>query len=149
MTPKPGLEAAVSAYIAFYEELTPDSLVQLEALCAPAVRFRDPFNDVTGVAAYRAILARMFEDVAAPRFEVIDRALSGRVAYLRWDFSFQPRKGGAPWRIEGMSEVHFDDRDRVAAHLDHWDSGSQFYGRLPLLRHVIGLIRKRLSISPT
>ena len=148
MTRDSGLEAAVAAYVAFYEGMTPDSLDRLEELCSPSVRFRDPFNDVTGVAAYRAILARMFEDVAAPRFTVIDRALSGRVAYLRWDFTFQPRKGGAPWRIEGMSEVHFDDQGRVAAHLDHWDSGSQFYGRLPLLRHLIGLIRKRLSVEP-
>ena len=77
-----------------------------------------------------------------------DRALSGRIAYLRWDFSFAPRKGGRPWHIEGMTEVHFDEQDRVAAHLDHWDSGSQFYGRLPLLRHAIGLVRRRLSLTP-
>ena len=146
MTGDSSLEAAVAAYVDFYEGLTPDSLGQLETLCAPEVRFRDPFNDVTGVAAYRAILARMFEDVAAPRFAVIDRAVSDRVAYLRWDFSFTPLKGGAPWHIEGMTELHFDEQDRVIAHLDHWDSGSQFYGRLPVLRHAIGFIRKRLAV---
>jgi hypothetical protein len=147
MTGERGIEAAVAAYLAFYEGLTPNSLDGLEALCASDVRFRDPFNDVTGVAAYRAILERMFEDVAAPCFTVIDRAISGWVAYLRWDFSFVPQSGGAPWRIEGVSEVHFDAEGRVAAHLDHWDSGNQFYGRLPLLRHVIGLIRKRFSVE--
>ena len=148
MTEETGLEAAVAAYIAFYEELTPDSLEKLERLCAPTVRFRDPFNDVTGVAGYRAILAQMFEDVAEPRFKVIDWALSGRVAYLRWDFSFRRRHGGAPWHIEGMSEVHFDQQGLIAAHLDHWDSGTQFYGRLPVLRHVIAKIRKRLAVTP-
>ena len=148
MTEDPGLEAAVAAYIAFYEGLTPQSVSRLDQLCAPQVRFRDPFNDVTGVAAYRAILSRMFEDVSAPRFKVIDWALSGQVAYLRWDFAFTRRTGGAPWRIEGMSEVHFDDRGRVAAPLDHWDSGSQFYARLPILRSLIGLVRKRLSVGP-
>ncbi len=147
MTREPCLEAAVAAYIAFYEGLTPDCLEQLDELCASDVRFRDPFNDVTGVVAYRAILARMFEDVAALRFKVIDRALSGRVAYLRWDFTFETQSGGAPWRVEGMSEVHFDEECRVSVHSDHWDSGSQFYGRLPLLRHVIALVRKRLSVD--
>lgn len=147
MTEAPGLEAAVEVYVAFYEGLTPECLGRLDELCTPSVRFRDPFNDVTGVAAYREILTRMFEDVAAPRFTVIDRAISGRVAYLRWDFTLEPRRGGAPWRIEGMSEVHFDAQGRVAAHQDHWDSGSQFYGRLPLLRHVISLIRNRLSVE--
>jgi predicted ester cyclase len=142
------LEAAVGAYVAFYDSLTADSLDRLEALCAADVRFRDPFNDVRGVAAYRAILARMFEDVTSPRFTVKDWALSGRVAYLRWDFAFLSSRDGALWHIEGMSEVHFDSHGRVAAHLDHWDSGTQFYGRLPLLRHVINLIRKRLAVGP-
>ena len=145
MTAKPDLETAVAAYVAFYEALSPGSLAQLDKLCAPDVRFRDPFNDVTGIAAYRAILTRMFDDVTAPRFAVKDWALSGRVAYLRWDFTFTSRKG-TPWHIEGMSEVHFDHAGRVAAHLDHWDSGSQFYARLPLFGGLIRLIRRQLSI---
>lgn len=141
------LEAAVAAYIDFYESLTADRLGQLNKLCAPDVRFRDPFNDVTGVAAYRAVLARMFEELSAPRFEVADWALSGRVAYLRWDFTFKTRKASQTWHIEGMSEVHFDRRGRVTAHLDHWDSGGQFYARLPVLRHAINLVRKRLAVG--
>lgn len=148
MTEAPDLESAVTAYVSFYESLTPVSVGQLDELCAPDVRFRDPFNDVTGIAAYRAILAGMFEHLSAPNFEVGDRALSGRVAYLRWTFTFTPKKGGMPWRIEGMSEVHFDQRGRVAVHLDHWDSGSQFYGRLPLLRSLIGFVRRRLAVGP-
>ena len=147
MTGHDGLEAALAAYVDFYEDMTPDCLGRLEQLCAPDVRFRDPFNDVTGVAAYRAILTRMFEDVAVPQFNVLDRAMSGRIAYLRWDFSFEPLKGGAPWHIEGMTELHFDDHDRVRAHLDHWDSGTQFYGRLPLLRQLIGFVRRRLAVK--
>ena len=146
MSERADLESAVAAYVAFYEGLTPDSLDPLEPLCAPDVRFCDPFNDVVGVAAYRAILADMFERVADPRFQVTDWACSGRVAYLRWTFTFAPSDDRAPWRIDGMSEVHFDDRLRVSAHLDHWDSGAQFYARLPVLGHLIRLVRRRLAV---
>lgn len=148
MTPEPDLEAAVRAYVGFYESLTPETVARLDELCAPDVRFRDPFNDVTGVAAYRAILADMFDRVTGPSFEVINWACSERVAYLRWVFTFLPRKGGTPWRIEGMSEVHFDGLGRVAAHLDHWDSGAQFYARLPVLRSLIRFVRRRLAVKP-
>lgn len=147
MTGASDLAAAVAAYVAFYESLAPESLECLDALCTPDVRFRDPFNDVTGIADYRAILGDMFEQVDAPRFQVSDRALSGRVAYLRWVFTFAPKSGGAPWRIEGMSEVHFDRQGRVSTHLDYWDSGSQFYARLPVLGRLIGLVRKRLAVE--
>jgi hypothetical protein len=148
MSAAPDLEAAVAAYVRFYESLTPERLSDLDGLCAADVRFRDPFNDVTGIAAYRAILADMFERVTAPSFEVSDWAISGRIAYLRWSFTFMPKSGGAPWRFDGMSEIHFDERGRIAAHLDHWDSGSQFYGRLPLLGRLIGLVRRRLAAGP-
>ena len=137
---------SVEAYIDFYERLTPESVEQIDELCAPEVRFRDPFNDIKGVVAYRAILTKMFADVRDPRFNIVDHAISGQVAYLRWNFSFEARKDGTPWRIEGMTEVHFDEQGRVTAHLDHWDSGSQFYGRLPILRSLINLVRRRLSV---
>jgi alkylation response protein AidB-like acyl-CoA dehydrogenase len=38
------------------------------------VRFKDPFNDLRGVADMRKALAMAFEH-GTPRFEVIDRAL--------------------------------------------------------------------------
>ena len=146
MTEDAALKAAVAAYAEFYEQLTPDTIDALDALCAPNIRFRDPFNDVTGLAAYKTILARMFQDVDEPRFVVADWALSGRVAYLRWDFTFKPQGGRRSWHFEGMTEVQFDDQGRIAAHLDHWDSGTQFYARLPLIGAVIRRIRKRLSV---
>ncbi|MEM7226050.1 MAG: nuclear transport factor 2 family protein [Pseudomonadota bacterium] len=147
MTAARDLSSDVGAYVAFYETLTPDSIERLEALCAPGVRFRDPFNEVTGIPAYRAILQHMFKQVSSPRFQVVDWAQTGSKAYLRWTFTFSQRKGAAPWVIEGMSEVHFDEQGRVCAHLDHWDSGNQFYARLPLLGRLIELIRKRLSVA--
>jgi len=139
------IKKASSDYVAFYEALSSQNLDQLYALCTPDVRFCDPFNDTTGVEAYRTILARMLDDVDAPSFQVTDRALSNKTAYLKWRFTFMTRRG--QWLIEGVSAVHFDDHGRITAHIDYWDSGTQFYGRLPVLRHIIGRIRRRLSLA--
>ena len=136
------MRAALDAYAAFYETLTPESLDRLEDLCAPDVRFRDPFNDVTGVAALRAILQGMFRDVAEPRFEVTDRAVSGRTCYLRWTFTYGSARTR---RIDGVSEVHFDESGKVIAHLDHWDAAGQIYEHVPVLGGLIRLVKRRLS----
>ena len=141
------LDSAVSAYVAFYETLSIDSLDRLDRLCAPDVHFRDPFNDLRGLEGYRAVLAKMFEDLDEPRFFVTDRAVSGDTCYLRWDFRFRLKNNGAPWLIVGMTELHFDAQARVTAHLDHWDSGQQFYGRLPVLGWFIRQVRKRLAVQ--
>lgn len=149
MTDSFAIGSAVAAYCDFFETLRPDTLHRLDTLCHPDVRFCDPFNDVVGVGSFRAALGRMFDDTRDPAFVITDRAISQRTAYLRWTFSFRSKKSRAPWTIDGMSEVHFDDSGRVVEHLDHWDSGNQFYGRLPVVRHIIGMIRRRLALRPS
>jgi len=140
--------AALARWAAQFEALTPETVDLLRALCAPDVRFRDPFNDVRGIDK----LVRVFEDMFAtcddPRFVVLDQAVGEAAGYLKWEFHFRPRRAaGTPWRIEGMSEIHFDDQGRIIAHLDHWDAGAQFYGRLPILRGLIGFVRRRLAVD--
>ncbi|MGF1591630.1 MAG: nuclear transport factor 2 family protein [Kiloniellaceae bacterium] len=141
MTP----EAAAERYIAFCESMTPDDLARLEEVCAPGIRFRDPFNEVTGVDAYRRVLARMFADVGQPEFRVSARALAGSTCFLRWSFTFRSAKGGKV-TIEGVSEVAFGPDGRVTRHADFWDAG-RIYERIPLLGGLVRLIRRRLSIG--
>lgn len=143
------LRAAVAAYAAFFEALTPETVPKLRDLCAADVRFRDPFNDVTGVATLEAIFNDMFRLLIEPRFVVSDWALGGDTAYLRWTMTFRRAPGGQLLTIEGVSEVHFDPTGRVIAHIDHWDAAGQLYERLPLIGAVSRWIRRRLSHSPS
>jgi steroid delta-isomerase len=133
------------AYIRFYETMTPESLARLPDLATPEIHFVDPFNDVTGIEPMRRILAKMFADLAEPRFVVTHRAWDGDVCFLRWRFTARGKAGGAAWIIEGMSELHFAADGKVASHVDYWDSGRQFYEKLPLLGSVLRLIRRRLA----
>ncbi len=143
--PAPDQDIAILArrYAAAYEELAPETLDALCALVASDVRFRDPFSDFTGRERLAAVFRHMFESLSEPAFDVFDIACSGRVAYLRWQFTFVYRR--RPFCIEGMSEVHFGEDGRVSAHLDHWDSGSQVYLHMPVLGRIIAFIRGRLA----
>lgn len=141
-------QEAVDAYVAFFESLTPDSLTKLDELCAPDVRFRDPFNEVVGPTHYRAVFEKMFADVAEPRFHVTDRALSGRVCYLRWRFTCRTRRTRRPLSFDGMSEVHFSADGKVTAHIDHWDA-TNIYEIVPLLGAFIRMVKRRLALRQT
>jgi len=139
---------ALDAYVAFFEGLSPELLHRLDELCAPEVRFRDPFNDVSGIAAFRAVLAKMFHDVAEPRFEVTDRATSSQACYLRWTFTFRGvGSNDGLRRIEGVSEVQLNAAGKVVAHIDHWDAGAQIYERVPLLGSLVRMVKRRLSAA--
>lgn len=141
MTP----EAAAERYIAFCEKLTPSDLERLGDYCAPDIRFRDPFNEVTGLEAYRRVLAKMFEGVGQPDFTVDGCALEDSICYLRWRFSFR-RRSGQRVTIPGMSEILFGPDGRAQRHFDYWDGG-KVYELVPLLRSFIRLVKRRLSVS--
>jgi steroid delta-isomerase len=127
-------------YVAFFERLSLDRLDALDALVTPDVRFKDPFNDLRGVEGMRAALAAAF-DHGPPRFEVIDRARGSAAAYLLWRYTH-----GSGFAFEGMSEIRFAPDGRIAEHIDHWDSGTHVYMRVPVLGWFARLIRDRFRV---
>lgn len=144
-------DPTLAAYCAFFEGLVPADLAQLAARFTADARFADPFNDVRGLDAIRGVFERMFARCVEVRFEVHDALRSGDVALLHWTMRFRPapaRAGGRPgaeWTLHGMSRVVFAADGRVAEHVDHWDSGSQLYAKLPLLGPVIRWLQHRLA----
>lgn len=135
------------AYIRFYETMTPESLARLPEFVTSDIHFVDPFNDVTGVERMRRILEKMFADLAQPHFAVTHSAWDGDVCFLRWDFEARGRAEGDKWIIAGMSEIRFAPDGRVSSHIDHWDSGRQFYEKLPVLGALLRFVRRRMAVG--
>ncbi|WP_110189710.1 nuclear transport factor 2 family protein [Pokkaliibacter plantistimulans] len=111
------------------------------------VEFRDPFNHVQGRAAVQRVLQHFIEHVSEPRFVIQHCAWSGSLCFVRWDFSGVV-KGLGDWCFPGVSELHFDEQGRVLRHLDHWDAGTHFYSRLPLLGWLNRTLVARLTAVP-
>jgi len=106
----------------FFESLTPATLERLDQYYAPDARFKDPFNEVTGVPAIRAIFAGMYRQVDRPRFVVTRSFGQGDDAFLAWtSFSAQRRrKPGA--NHPGSTHIQFSVDGRVVLHRDYWDA---------------------------
>ena len=127
----------------FFETLSPQSLERLGDFYAPDARFKDPFNDVVGIAAITGIFRHMFDTVDSPRFEVTTRLLTGREAMLGWDFYLRLR--GRPRVIRGVTHLGFDADGRVCRHRDYWDPAEELYEHLPLLGSLMRWLKKRLA----
>ena len=140
-------QSGILQWIDFFETIAPDNLDRLDVLTTEDIRFRDPFNDVTGRKAVKAVFADMFAKTEGSRFAVLGHALDGRIGYLRWDYRFRPKDSTRDWLVDGMSEIHMTESGLVAAHFDHWDSGRQFYARLPVIGWVVERIRRRLDVT--
>lgn len=139
-------EINVKAYVDFYEAPSPDKIPALATTLTSDIHFIDPFNDVRGEDKVIAILNKMFADVQNPRFDILDVIWSDKICFLRWDF-FCHQKMLGDWSFRGMSELHFDQEGKIAAHYDYWDSGLHFYAKLPVIGAIVRTIIKRASIK--
>lgn len=129
----------------FFETLTPQSLERLGNFYAPEARFKDPFNDVEGVAAIRRIFEHMYRQVDAPRFVVTDRLAEGDRAMLVWTFHFVRR--GRAQVIRGATHLRFADDGKVLLHRDYWDAAEELYMTLPGIGWLMRRLRAVLSAT--
>lgn len=134
---------AVDRLAAFYANLSPASLEQLAALYAPDACFKDPFNEVVGVAAIGAIFRHMFDTLEVPVFEVTNRLVDGDQAMLGWVFRF--RRGTRAIVIRGVTHFEFDGDGKVVLHRDYWDAAEELYSKFPVIGPVMRWIAARLS----
>jgi steroid delta-isomerase len=133
-------------YIRLFEELSMERLEGIEDFVSVDIKFKDPFNELSGLDAFRNLLVKMLNDVRGLKFKVTHRAWTEDVLFLRWSFQGEV-KGLNYWRVEGMSEINFDERGLICQHIDHWDAAGQFYEKLPLIGTIIRIIRSRLKVS--
>lgn len=137
------LQKNLDDYCREFEQLSPETLDNLQALVSANVHFRDPFNDVTGWSGMRRVMVDMFEHCDAPRFTVTEQVLDGDRAYLRWGFETRVPVLGR-LKVDGLSRLAFDEAGLICEHLDFWDA-SPIYLRLPLIGWLLRKVRKRLS----
>ena len=134
---------AVDRLADFYEALSPATLYELDALYAVDARFKDPFNEVLGVAAIRRIFEHMFASVDTPRFVVTTRIVDGDQAMLGWNFQLRLR--GRDIVVRGVSHLRFDASAKVVVHRDYWDPAEDLYAHLPLIGSLMRALRRKLS----
>lgn len=132
----------LDALLHWYATLTPDSIARTAEFYAPDAHFRDPFNDVRGVAAIATIFRHMFENTGDPRFIIGERIEQDGAAFVTWTFTFTLR--GSPYEIVGGTHFRFNDAGLVTLHRDYWDAAEELLQKLPLVGVPIRWLRGRL-----
>ena len=142
------VQVPLNRLVAFYESITLGSLSSIGSIYAPNAYFKDPFNEVTGMARIEAIFAHMFVQVAEPKFKVLS-AIAGRSvgsdsheAYIVWLFDWGKSKP-----IRGSSHIKFDNEGLVIFHRDYWDAAEELYETLPVLGTLMRWLKRKLRVN--
>ena len=128
----------------WFETLSPETLERVGEIYAPDAVFVDPFNQLTGLTAVRAVYQHMFDTLKQPRFVVTTIVQSERNGFMTWDFLFECR--GHAQQISGCTQFKLNDQDLIVLHRDYWDAAQQVYEKIPLLGSVMRMIRRKLSL---
>ena len=149
-TPADTPEAALQRVVHFFEQLQPADVARIADMYTADAHFKDPFNEVQGIAAIEQIFAHMFEALDAPRFVITQHVCQGTQCFVTWDFLFaMPHMSqGATQTIRGAT--HFVMREemgvwRVAVHRDYWDAAEELYEKLPVVGSLMRWLKKRAN----
>lgn len=140
------LDARVQRIVALFEGLAPADLPRLPDIYTPDARFKDPFNEVQGVAAITRIFEHMFKALEAPRFVIRDVIVQGDQCFLSWDFVFRMKRySGAEQLIRGATHLQLAADGRIAVHRDYWDAAEELYEKLPAVGALMRWLKRRVN----
>lgn len=137
----------VQALVQFFEQLKPSDLPRLREFYAPEAYFKDPFNEVRGLAAIEGIFAHMFTALDQPHFVVTGRVQQGGECFLTWDFRFRfLRFERSRWQtVRGASHLRLDEQGLVTWHRDYWDAAEELYEKLPAVGGLMRWLKRQAN----
>lgn len=137
-------QAALERAVQFFETLTVESArTQLPQIYAADASFKDPFNEVRGIAAITPLFTHMFVQVENPRFVVTTHIVQGNIAFITWDFLFHMKRYAREEQcIRGATQLRFNEAGLVEMHRDFWDAAEELYEKLPVLGSFMRVLKK-------
>jgi len=137
---------ALDALCVYFEKLSANNLDELDTYYAADARFKDPFHEVAGVAAIRAILHHTFDKLPGACFRVT-RRFPGEEghAVILWEMDFTMPVTRQPTTIRGATHLTFATDGNVTLHRDYWDAAEELYGRLPVLKWLMRALARQAA----
>ncbi|MEY3900428.1 MAG: hypothetical protein RI962_1583 [Pseudomonadota bacterium] len=130
--------------IDFFQTISPDNVHTLSHIYTEDVWFKDPFNEVRGIAPVLHIFSHMFQQLDAPRFVVTHSMAQEDHAFLTWDFLFRMKRFSNDEQcIRGASHLRFASDGRIAYHRDYWDVAEELYEKLPVVGGLMRWLKTR------
>ncbi len=143
----PAAHARVERLIRFFESLSPQRLGELGSIYTPNAYFKDPFNEVRGLAEIRAIFEHMYVALEKPCFVVTGTVAQDDECFVTWNFEFHMKAWDRQTlqTIRGTSHLKFTTDGLVDYHRDYWDAAEELYEKLPVVGSLMRWLKKRAN----
>ena len=131
--------------IEWYENLNEGCLDEINYFYDDKVFFKDPFNEIDGIENLNKFFVHMFKNLDNPRFVFIDIFENNESVFLTWNFFVKIK--GNELQINGVSHLKCNKSDKIVYHRDYWDVGEEVLLKIPFIKLLYGLFRKKMAFS--
>lgn len=140
--------SAFEPCVQFFQALKPESLAHMHEIYSANCYFKDPFNEVRGLAHTQRIFEHMYATLDHPRFVITGRIEQGHECFLIWDFLFSMKRfAKAEFCIHGTTHLRLAPDGRIDYHRDYWDAAEELYEKLPLLGAVMRYLKSQNRVD--
>jgi steroid Delta-isomerase len=128
--------------VTFFESLSRESVNAFAQFYSEDCYFKDPFNEVRGLAHTQRVFLHMYEVLNNPRFVITGRVEQGSACFLTWDFLFAMKRFVKGEQcVRGSSHLKLDEHGKISYHRDYWDAAEELYEKLPLIGGVMRVLK--------
>jgi steroid delta-isomerase len=138
---------AVARIVDFFEALQPDDVARMGAFYTAEAGFKDPFNEVHGLAEVQRIFSHMYVALDQPHFVVTGQLVDGAQCFLTWNFVFRFKRFSPDvWQtVRGGSHLHLNADGLIESHRDYWDAAEELYEKLPVVGSLMRWLKSRAN----
>ena len=136
----------IEQYVKLFENLNLENLNKFDKLLDENIYFEDPFNKVYGIENFKKIFSNTLNKLDNVEFKVLNVISKNKIYIIKWEmiyFAFNKNNS-----IFGLSEVTVSENNKIASHIDYWDSYNNFYTKIPffglIFKFVLSLVKKRI-----
>ena len=143
----PEEKAAVARFTAFLSDLSTTTVKSsIRTVYAPALFFNDTLKTIRDVDTLEKYFLASDDSMASYGLKVEQIVSTPEGVFVRWrmDIVFRKFHKGELESSIGITHVRFNKDGLVVYHQDYWDSGSNFYEKLPVLGSLIRAVKRRL-----
>jgi steroid Delta-isomerase len=137
----------VQKIVHFFESLTPQAVAQMGEFYTADAAFKDPFNEVRGLAQVQRIFSHMYVALDGPHFVVTKTVTQGDDCFIVWDFKFRFKRFDTVTlqTVRGCSHLKLSADGRIADHRDYWDAAEELYEKLPMVGALMRWLKRRAN----
>lgn len=131
----------------FFTDLSKDTIHLVDEYYAEGIEFHDPMVSINGREALKDYYAGVYEGPQEVSFEYKSEIQNGNELVLIWRMKFvnEDFNGGDPVFVDGSSHIILDENGQAEYHRDYFDMGQMVYKHVPILKHMVNFVDKKLA----